>query len=488
MVVFSLVSGSAARSNSDRPTATATVTIGSVKEQLVDSTFAGFSYEKWALSQPLFSASNTALINLFKLLGPGILRVGGNRVNETTWSATGPGLTQRFTAPSDVDRLAGFLRATGWKVIYGLNGTTSTPALSASEAAYAVAALGDRLFGFEIGNEPNLYHGNGLKPKTYAFADFLADWESYWAAIDKTTPGAVMTGPGAFDDGLYAEQFAASEAAKISLLTQHYYRGDGRAAKSTVDLLLSQDQALERTLAALKGVVSDHHIVRGYRMDEANSFYNGGAPGVSDTLGSALWAFEFCFTLAQNGATGVNFHGGGSGPGYTPIADEDNGKVVEVRPEFYGLLLFAKMARGSLLMTHVKGTSTALSAYAVDETDGSWDVALANTSRTENVDVSISLPPSRSRVTAMTLTASNLDSTSDVTFGGAKVNSDGSWNPTKIYSVPTCAVPVLISVPTNTVILIQTQAKIKSSANAAQGAYSTERNVRFQCATRKNKR
>ena len=83
------------------------------------------------------------------------------------------------------------------------------------------------------------------------------------------------------------------------------------AATSTIDLLLSPDPDLAQILTALKEAASTNQITRGYRMAEANSFYNGGAPGISDAFGTALWALEFCFTLAENGATGVNFHGGG---------------------------------------------------------------------------------------------------------------------------------------------------------------------------------
>ena len=451
-----------AGSSSDLPKATATVTIGSATGNSVSSTFAGFSYEKSVLSEPLFTASNTALAKLFKMLGPGILRVGGNSVNETTWSATGAGLTAAFTAPPDIDRLAGFLRATGWKVIYGLNGTTSDATSSASEAAYAARSLGDRLYGFEIGNEPDLYHSNGLKPKTYTFADFLIEWDSYRARINQAAPHTAMTGPAAaFDYSAYAVPFAEKEAANISLLTEHYYRADGRAATSTIDLLLSPDPSLRPMLSALKEAASTNHITRGYRMAEANSFYHGGAPGISNAFGSALWALEFCFTLAENGAAGVNFHGGWEGPGYSPIATDDNGRVVEVRPVFYGMLLFSMMAHGSLLTAHATGTATALSTYAVAETDGSLDIALANNSRSEAVYVNLSLPPGQNSATALMLTSLSLDSTSGVAFAGSEITSQGFWKPTKIYDVPVRASSVSIDVPASTVILVQAKPKYR---------------------------
>ncbi len=85
-------------------------------------------------------------------------------------------------------------------------------------------------------------------------------------------------------------------------------------------------------LQALSTAASTNQIVGGYRMSECNSYSGGGALGVSDAYGTALWVIDFLFANAQYGSTGVNLHTGGNGPGYTPIADA-NGTVVEARPD-----------------------------------------------------------------------------------------------------------------------------------------------------------
>ena len=59
--------------------------------------------------------------------------------------------------PAAIDALAGFLDATGWTAIYGLNFGNSTPERAAAEAAYVQQKLGSRLAFFQIGNEPDLY-------------------------------------------------------------------------------------------------------------------------------------------------------------------------------------------------------------------------------------------------------------------------------------------------------------------------------------------
>src|SRR5689334_7511424 len=113
---------------------------------------AGLSYEKAGLAQTLFDAANAPLVTLFRRLGPSVLRVGGNSVETTPWNPSGAGLTPGTVSPPDLARLAGFLRAADWKLIYGIALANKTPADAAAEAAAAATAFGDRLLGFEIGN------------------------------------------------------------------------------------------------------------------------------------------------------------------------------------------------------------------------------------------------------------------------------------------------------------------------------------------------
>jgi hypothetical protein len=139
---------------------------------------------------------------------------------------------------------------------------------------------------------------------------------------------------------------------------------------------------------------------------------------VSNTFASALWALEFCFTLAQNGATRVNFHRAENGHGYT--AYDGNGNMFEVLPEFYGISLFSKMAHGFLLTTKTTGSANGLLAYAVAKTDSPLNVLLANNSRSEIVRLKLLLPPGR-------LTAPRLDSTSKATLGRTQISFEGTW-------------------------------------------------------------
>src|ERR1700691_259216 len=106
----------------------------------VPADYTGLSYESGQLAYPdFFSPQNTSLIQMFRSLSPaGVLRLGGNLSEFTVWSDTelatppeagglvGPDPGRRvprtFTiTPQSIRNLQGFLSATGWRCIYGLN-------------------------------------------------------------------------------------------------------------------------------------------------------------------------------------------------------------------------------------------------------------------------------------------------------------------------------------------------------------------------------
>jgi hypothetical protein len=57
----------------------------------------------------------------------------------------------------NLEDLGGFLGATGWSLIWGLNLGEGTAEQAAEEAQAVSAAIGTRLIAFEIGNEPDLF-------------------------------------------------------------------------------------------------------------------------------------------------------------------------------------------------------------------------------------------------------------------------------------------------------------------------------------------
>jgi hypothetical protein len=404
---------------------------------VLNPSFCGLSYEKSKLTGGLFVATNQALIKMFGQIAPAVLRIGGNSVDTTCWG----GISNKtpITA-AEVDAFAGFINAlpSNWQVVYGINMSVNSPTNCAAEAAYAQNALGSRLLGFEIGNECDLYSGNGIRSTNYTYAEFLQQWRALAAAITNSVPGWAITNGGngwtltgpatAGNTKGYTVPFAGDEAGVISLLTQHYYRANGQNTNSTLALLLQPDPKLPGTVSIVVQAAAEAKLPLGFRMDECGSFYNGGAPNVSDAYGTALWTLDFMFTIALNGGQGVNFHGGGDGPGYTPIADNGT-TVVQARPEFYGLKLFSLLPQPEKVIPAVLSLSSNINftAYGARLPSGEISAVLVNKETNDAVQVTINLGASVRAVGMTELTGPALDSTNDYTIGGATINVDGTW-------------------------------------------------------------
>jgi hypothetical protein len=196
-------------------------------------------------------------------------------------------------------------------------------------------------------------------------------------------------------------------------------------------------------------------------MSECNSFYNGGSSGVSDSYASSLWVIDYLFNCVQGGAVGVNFHGGGDGPGYTPIADS-NGSVVEARPEFYGILLFTLAGQGALYTTQISAGLLNVTAYAVQTSSGSLTLIVVNKDLTQNLQLTAQLPQSASSATVLAMTqltsgatAPDLSATSGVTIQGASVNLDGTFAPSAAYTLNPSGSQLTCYVPALSAVLIQ---------------------------------
>ena len=444
------------------PLTQASLSVSATTSGSIGPAFAGLSYEKSTLYEPLFTASNTDLIALFKRLGTSLLRVGGNSVDRNVWTPNGAGQTVGQIAPSDVSALAAFVKATGWQILYGINlgGSATgvqTPALAAAEVAYAVQQFGSNLLGIEIGNECDLYGDSGnYYAGNWSLAQFEALWSQYRTTILATTPSVAITGPAdASNESSWTVPFGKyATKSEITLLTQHYYRANGALATSTVEYLVTPDTTLVSNLATLQAGAQSIGIP--YRMSECNSFYNGGSPNVSDAYASALWVIDYLFNLAQGGATGANFHGGGDSTGYTPIADS-SGVVQDARPEYYGMYFFTLAGTGSLLTTQLTAGGLNATAYAVKTATGT-SLMLVNKDSTQNLTVTAQLPSTINSASLLAMTQGpgtpSLSATTGVTIQGGTINPDASFAPQAAYTLTTSGSQLTCYVPALSAVLI----------------------------------
>jgi hypothetical protein len=427
--------------------------------------FLGFSFEKSHMSDTFFTPDHAALIAMFKLLGPGVVRIGADDVNISVWQPNAASVRVGTTSPevgtAQVDALAGFLTATGWRTIYSVNMRGgSSPATAVAEARYVVPKLGSSLVAMEIGNELNFYGAIGtIRPL----------WHSYSTAIHAALPGTIIAGPGIFEDINYAVPFIQAEASEIGIVTHHYYRATAGTAGATLANLLAPDQNMVSQSQALAAAVNSARIAGGYRWGEMNSYSSHGQPGASDVLGSALWGINFMLTTAQYGSAGVNFHGGGQNMDgnvcpdgaascdrpfrYSPILEIDS-RVSAAAPLFYGMLLVAQAGTGPMVATRTAAGNLNFRAYTITPADGSTRVVLVNSDATNGINAAVDMGAPVAGATAIYLRGTSLTAATGTTLAGAPVTSQGAWNPNPAYTLPVTGNVVNVPVPAASAVLI----------------------------------
>ena len=483
-----------------------TVTIDPTKPTFkIPDDYAGLSYETQRIEPAAdgfyyFRPDNAPLIAMFKTLGLKNLRIGGNTVDN---------LKVPIPTNADIDKLFGFAKAAGVKVIYSFrirNG--GDPAATATTAKYIADHYGDNLLCFSIGNEPDLF--------LHSWDSYKKAWMPNYDAINAVVPGAKYCGPSLTSNSAkYARDFASNlmPSGKILYITQHQYAG-GAGGKQTdpahgIDLLLSKDWPENNYQKYYTEFVPPLNGAP-WRLEEANNFYNGGAKDISDTFASALWGMDYLYWYGSHGAQGVNFHSGdqvAAGQNsvecrYASFISSPQGYFAH--PVAYGIKMFNLGSKGSFVPVTLNAGTVNMTAYAVLGNDRSLYVTLINKEHVypaqapatsapapgatdaasalanapgafsspapsgapatipaapgtaSDADVTLSVGPGFTSGKYMLLTAPAVNSKTGVTLGGNPINDNGSFTETwsALPSAPAGG-QVHIKVPATSAILVK---------------------------------
>ena len=433
--------------------------------------YLGLSYEMQGVlpgtnGVHMFRPENTALIKMFKQLGIKNLRVGGNTADR---------LSIPVPVESDADSLFAFAKKADVDVIYTLRIHAGTPEKSAprlnmemagsssatnvfvaptKDSEYMKRAVAmarhierhykDMLTGFAIGNEPDVFSTN--------YNDFKSSWIQFAEAITNEAPGAKFCGPASTPtrvlwSRLFANDFA--DTGLVALITQHDYPGgDARAATNKMvgrarmlsPLRLDQYQRFYDVFATT--AVSNKLP---FRLEEANSMYDGGAEDVSDTFASSLWCLDFLHWWAAHRCAGINLHTGDRVAArdmnkrcrYAVFWTSTNG--YNVHPVGYGVKAFDLGGLGSSLPVSTTGTydndhqvGVNLTAYAVHGDDHNYYVTIINKEFGNppcDVEASVDLGNTVRRAEVIYLNApnGNIAAKTGVTLGGAEIQDNAIW-------------------------------------------------------------
>ena len=415
--------------------------------------FLGFSIEYSSLlaySGPDPASPNPTFIRLVRDLSPGgspVIRFGGDTTDWTWWPTTGVAkprgiryvLTPRWLAAARATALA--LRA---HLILGINLEADSPRIASSEARALLHGLGRAVVaGFELGNEPEVYGSIGWytgadgvgvpgRPSGYDFDSYVADYAATSSLLPRNVP---LLGPASgapvWRAGL-GEFLLANP--RVRIVTFHAYplrrcqTPSSSPMYPTIANLLSPVAASGAATSLRDAVATAHARGLKVRLDELNSVSCKGSRGISDAFASALWAVDTLFHLAGAGVDGVNVHTLAGAP-YQPFAFTDPGGRwrAQVKPMYYGLLLFARAAPpGSRLLATSHGPSPALRTWATLGRGGTIRIVLINDSATRRVTLAVRAPYRARPATVERLVAPGLRATSGATLGGQDFGSASS--------------------------------------------------------------
>jgi hypothetical protein len=422
----------------------------------IPATFEGLSFETQILTvNPGFlNANNAVLIHLIKNLGPGLLRIGGGTSDEVYWSenmSSGSSTADSLTT-SDIDRLSAFSKAIGWQVLFGLNLGSNDAATASNEALYVNNSLGDNLYAFQSGNEPDVF-GYGMRPPTYNYSGYQVEWETYLSAVRSAVPQVAFAGPDVAYNTDWITAFAGDESKNVKLLDGHYYlTGPATSPGITYQTILAYSTKLPNYLQSLKNASLQYNLP--YRVTESNNIYGGGKKGVSDVFASALWALDFMWTVAENNGVGINFHGG-DGLYYSPVLVQNG--ILNASPEYYAMLAFKYGSTGGTIIPTTVSNPDYCSAYACTKADGTYAFTLINKDEKNTYSFNIELNKTVSGIQVARLTAPSVTATTGTTFAGATVNADGTFETKKTEQYSVNGKSFIVNLPPGSAAVVTAQ-------------------------------
>ncbi|KAF2209876.1 glycoside hydrolase family 79 protein [Cercospora zeae-maydis SCOH1-5] len=197
--------------------------------------------------------------------------------------------------------------------------------------SYACEALRDRLLFWELGNEPDLFKTSAqgpVRPRNWTEQDYVDEWQHWTRAIrtemEQSCPELATDEKYQY----YAPSFSGTTNSLEPLRTWHAGLNDDHiigtiSSHNYISGATSPGVTLQRTLMNHTSTVSSvrKHINSSrlihelepdlpYILGEANSLYNQGRPGLSNTFGAALWGVDFNLWCATNNIRRVHMHMG----------------------------------------------------------------------------------------------------------------------------------------------------------------------------------
>jgi hypothetical protein len=413
----------------------------------------GLSVDANELSAGRLSVHDASLVRLMQLLGPSLLRIGGDSVDLSWWTSSdepSPRWATTTTTPADLYTLREMLDATGWHMLLGVDFAHFEPTRAANEALEAQSILGPLLVGVEIGNEPNDYahesNGKPLRGLGYRPPEYIREADAYKQALNSQVPSLAIYGPASSNAHWLTAMGGAAQM--FSVLTDHFYPMEGCSSDpstgaplepTSTALLSSRTRLLEEEtlseLAQARALTS-----RATLIGETGAGACRGNSSASPVFASALWSLGWVLRAASGGVAGLNFHGhlGVCGP-YTqspicaPTAQAAHANQVTAQPVYYGMLAATRLEGGQFIPTSLSGVNSAdnIETWATLAPSGTVTIAIDDLSLAGPAQP-LFIPMSGYSAAEEPMLGPSPNARSHISLGRAGITDHGRWHPRPI--------------------------------------------------------
>ncbi|XP_046326167.1 hyaluronoglucuronidase-like isoform X2 [Haliotis rufescens] len=272
-----------------------------------------------------FDFRNGRMLNLAKGIGPSFLRIGGTACDSLTFDPNRlgkkhvsklvrPPFTTNFTMTAeDWDNFNMFVKKVGWKMIFGINAKKRDGAewdpLNALVLLKYTADKGYPIYGFELGNEPDIF------PKSVSPEQLGDDFAVLQRELESLPFGkSLIIGPDTTGVGQYVDDFLKGDGGGvINAATVHHYYFDGRHSVLSMFMDTSIMDSLKSKIESFLSMGNARIPGKPVWLGETSSAYNTGTPGISNSyVAGFLWMDKLGLS-AKMGVKAVlrqDFYGG----------------------------------------------------------------------------------------------------------------------------------------------------------------------------------
>ncbi|KAF2185105.1 glycoside hydrolase family 79 protein [Zopfia rhizophila CBS 207.26] len=364
----------------------------------------------------------------------------------------GPSFFESYQTWPDVKFVHGFNLAK--------NDTEAAESTTNSVPVACKALDGDNFLYWEMGNEPDLFKTSAqgiMRPSSWSEQDYVKEWDEEVARVKKALKekcGAEWVSEKKFK--WLAPSFAGTsnslDAVKswnaglknnsntIERFSSHNYIGGATQPGVTLaGFLLNHTKTVSsvgnhnREQKALKNAGMDLPYILG----EANSLYNQGAPGLSNSFGAALWGVDFNLMCAATDIRQVYMHMGTDYRYASWQAITTNKTSIGTKAPYYGNIAVAAalgdITKADVRVQNIPLTQETETAYAIYSGDKlkrlmvinmhQYNYSVPEPLKREEVAYNFTLPAScAGQGTVQRLIANGSDAITGITFNGVSYN------------------------------------------------------------------